>query len=43
MTGKTEKKVEGKKIWAAPELKKIDIEKITALGPDHANDASSHS
>ena len=30
MTGNTVKKVEIRKNWVAPELKKMDIEKITA-------------
>ena len=32
-----------RKEWAAPELKKIDIEQITAYGPRNASDAHSHS
>ena len=31
MTGNTVKKVEIRKNWVAPELKKIGIEKITAM------------
>ncbi len=31
MTGNTVKKVEIRKNWVAPELKKMDIEKITAV------------
>ena len=43
MTGKTVKKVEIKKNWIAPELKKIDIELITAGGPNPGHDVPSKS
>jgi hypothetical protein len=37
MAGKTEKKSEIKKNWVTPELKKIDVEQITASGPSGAS------
>jgi hypothetical protein len=42
MNGKTDKKVEIRKNWVAPELKKVDIELITAGGgPRNSNDGFS--
>jgi hypothetical protein len=46
MTGKTSKKVENRKNWVAPELKKIDIELITASGRSpytHSDGGATHS
>jgi hypothetical protein len=48
MAGKTGKKSEIKKNWVAPELKKIDVEQITASGtsggsPDGGTGGNSHS
>lgn len=43
MTGKAEKKVEIRKNWVAPELKKIGIEQITATNHHGAiHDSASH-
>lgn len=38
MNGKTGKKVENMKNWVAPQLKKIDVELITAASPGARND-----
>jgi hypothetical protein len=40
MNGKTDKKVEIRKNWVVPELKKVDIEEITAHGTGPGNDGS---
>jgi len=43
MENRTEEKVETKKEWTAPELKKIDVEEVTShifkLGDDDDNDS----
>jgi hypothetical protein len=36
------KSVEPKKTWTAPELKKIDVEEVTASGPEAGADGSLH-
>ena len=35
--------VESKKVWTSPELKKIDVEQITALTPGAAQDGHTQS
>jgi hypothetical protein len=38
-----ETSVETRKVWSAPELKKVDIEQITALGGGPTNDGVNNS
>jgi hypothetical protein len=38
MENRTEEMVETRKDWIAPELKKIDIEEVTAAGADTGGD-----
>jgi hypothetical protein len=41
MENRVSKSVETKKTWAAPELKKIDVEEVTAAGPEAGTDGLS--
>ena len=42
MTGVAETSLEPRKEWVKPELKKIDIEQITAAGGGHRVDGNIH-
>ncbi len=40
MENRTEEKIESRKDWVAPELKKIDIEEVTAGGSGEDTDGN---
>jgi hypothetical protein len=40
MESSKENGVETRKTWAAPELKKIDVEEVTAAGPEAGTDGT---